>query len=328
MGRYIIKRLIITIPTVLIISIAIFTLLYFTPGDPARMILGESASEAELQEYRAYLGIDRPYFVQLGDYLYKTFIKLDFGKSWYFRTEISEDIMERLPRSFIISMYSLIIGAISGIPLGILAATHQGGVVDKIVLFLSSILHCVPNYVIAFLLIIGFGLHLRWFPIYGIGTPAHYVLPCAAIFFGSFANLSRSMRTSMLEVIRSDFILSAKAQGYSKKNINYIQALPNAMIPIATQLGTQFANALGGTMILETIFTVPGMGLYLQNAIANRDVPIVTAIVIIMAIWFCLVMLFVDLVYGFIDPRIKAQYEAQGKKRRQRKNYKRKAARV
>lgn len=319
MGRYIIKRLLIAIPTIIIIAIAIFTLMYFTPGDPARMVLGESASEAELAEYRSFLGIDRPYIVQLGDYLYRLFIKFDFGKSWYTKTDIMAEVVDRLPRSFIISMYSLIIGAVSGIPLGVIAATHQGSIADKIVLVMSTILHCIPNYVIAFLLIIQFGLNLKWFPIYGVGSAANYVLPCAAIFFGSFAGLSRSMRTSMLEIIRSDFITSARAQGYSRLNIYYLHALPNAMIPIITQLGTQFANALGGTMILETIFTIPGMGLFLQGAIFNRDVPIVTAVVVIMAIWFCLVMVLVDILYGVVDPRIKAQYVAQGKKRRRNK---------
>ena len=229
------------------------------------------------------------------------------------------EIKDRLPRSFVISMYSLIIGAVGGIPLGVIAATHQGSIADKIVLVFSTVLNCIPNYVIAFLLIIAFGLNLKWFPIYGVGSAAHYVLPCAAIFFGSFAGLSRSMRTSMLEVIRSDFVMSARAQGYSRLNVNYLHALPNALIPIITQLGTQFANALGGTMILETIFTIPGMGLFLQGAIFNRDVPIVTAVVVIMAIWFSLVMILVDIMYGVVDPRIKAQYAAQGKKKRGRK---------
>lgn len=318
MGRYIIKRLIITVPTIIVIAIAIFTLLYFTPGDPAKMILGETATEEELASYREYLGVDQPYIVRLGDYLYRLFIKFDLGKSWVFQQNVSDEIAARLPRTFMISMFSILAGALCGIPLGVWAATHQGKLADKFVLVMSSIMHCVPNYVVALLLIIVFALHLRLLPAYGIGSFKYYVLPCAAILLGSFSGLSRSMRTSMLEIIRSDFVVAAKAQGFSKNNVNFIHALPNAMIPIITQMGTQFATALGGTMILETIFTIPGMGLYLQSAINSRDVPVVTSTVVFLAIWFCLVMLVVDILYALIDPRIKAQYEAQGKRRMRR----------
>lgn len=311
MKRYILKRLLITIPTILIIAVAIFTLLYFTPGDPARMILGDEATTEEVESYREYLGIDRPYIVQLGDYLYKLFIKFDLGKSWVYQTNITSEIAARLPRTFAISMYSLLIGALCGIPLGVVAATHQGGTADKIVLVVSSVMHCVPGYVIALLLIIVFALNLHWLPAYGIGGFKYYVLPCTCILLSSFSGLSRSMRTSMLEVIRSDYVMSAKAQGYSTRKVWYRHALPNALIPIATQLGGQFAGALGGTMILETIFSIPGMGLYIQSAIGSRDIPVITSTVVFLAIWFCLVMLLVDILYAVLDPRIKAQYEAQ-----------------
>ncbi len=320
MKRYIIKRLLITIPTILIIAIAIFTLLYFTPGDPAKMILGDTATTEEVEAYREYLGIDRPYFVQLGDYLYKLFIKFDLGKSWVYQTNITDEIIARLPRTFAISMYSLLIGAFCGIPMGVWAATHQGGKADKFVLLISSIMHCVPGYVIALLLIIVFALHLGWFPAYGIGGIKYYILPCASILIGSFSGLSRSMRTSMLEVIRSDFVVSARAQGYSTRSVYYRHALPNALIPIVTQMGAQFAGALGGTIILETIFTIPGMGLYAQSAISSLDIPVVTSTVVILGIWYCLVMVLVDILYAVLDPRIKAQYEAQSKgKPRKRK---------
>lgn len=319
MKRYIIKRLLITIPIILIIAISIFTLLYFTPGDPARMILGDNATNEELEAYREYLGIDRPYFVQLGDYLYRLFIKFDLGKSWIYQTNITDEIMARLPRTFAISMYSMLVGALCGIPLGVRAATHQDKLSDKIVLVLSSVMHCIPGYVIALLLIIAFSLHLNWLPAYGIGSYKHYILPCACIFLTSFSGLSRSMRTSMLEVIRSDYVVSAKAQGYSTASVYYRHALPNALIPIATQMGQQFAGALSGTIILETIFTIPGMGLYAQSAISSRDIPVVTSTVVFLAIWFCLVMLLVDILYAVLDPRIKAQYEAQSARKHRRK---------
>lgn len=317
--QYILKRLLIIVPTIVLIAVMVFTLLYFTPGDPAEMILGSEATEEELASYREYLGIDRPYLVQLGEYLYNLFIKFDLGKSWVLKTDISSDIMARMPRTFVISMYSMLVGALCGIPMGVLAATRQGGLADKIVLFCSSVMHCIPNYVIALLLIIVFSLHLGWLPAYGSSSWRHYILPCATILIGSFSGLSRSMRTSMLEVIRSDYVMAAKAQGFSRRSVYYVHALPNAMIPIITQLGGQFATALSGTIILETIFSIPGMGLYMQSAITVRDRPIIISTVVVLAIWFCLVMLAVDIVYALIDPRIKAQYEAQqGSGRRRR----------
>ena len=320
MKRYIIKRLLITIPTIVIIAVAVFTLLYFTPNDPARMILGSEASVEEVEAYREYLGLNRSYFEQLGDYLYRLFIKFDLGKSWVYQTNITDEIVARLPRTFAISMYSMLIGACFGIPLGVAAATHQGGKIDKFVLVISSVMHCIPGYVVALLLIIVFALHLDWLPAYGIGSFKHYILPCACILITSFSGLSRSMRTSMLEIIRSDFVMSARAQGYSRRSVYYRHALPNAMIPIITQMGQQFAGALGGTMILETIFTIPGMGLYIQSAIGSYDIPIIMSDVVFLSVWFCLVMLLVDILYAFIDPRIKAQYEAQGRKRRKKVN--------
>lgn len=317
MTRYIVKRLLITIPTIVLVAILIFTVLYFTPGDPAEQILGSTATTEELEAYRAYLGIDQPYHVRLLDYLHGLFIEGDLGTSWMSRVNIMDEIRNRLPRTFAISLYSILAGAVCGIPLGVMAAVHQNGKADKFVLVLSSVMHCIPGYVIAMVLIVVFSLKLGWFPPYGITAGLKsYILPCICILLGSFSALSRSMRSQMLEVIRSDFVTAARAQGFSRNAVNYLHALPNALIPIITQIGQQFAGALGGTMILETIFSIPGMGLYVQGAITSRDVPVVTGCVIFLAIWFCLVMLGVDILYALVDPRIKAQYEAQGKARR------------
>ena len=312
MLKYTIKRLLYTIPVILGVAFIIFTLLYFTPGDPAVIILGSNASQEELDEYRAYLGIDRPYVVQLGEYFYNLFIKRDLGVSWISKLPIMDEISMRLPRTFLISLYSILCGALFGIPLGVYAATHQNSLGDKFVLLLSTVMHTIPGYVIALILIIIFAYNLRLFPAYGIDQGIKsYILPCLSILLSSFAGMARSMRTSMLEIIRSDFVTAAKAQGFSKRSVYYRHALPNALIPIITQVGTQFAHALSGTMILETIFSVPGMGNYIQTAISNRDVPIVCGSTIFLAIWFCLVMLAVDLLYAVVDPRIRDQYTSQ-----------------
>lgn len=313
MVRYTIKRLLLTIPIIIIVAVLIFCIMKLTPGDPAKMILGDSATEEELQSYREYLGINRPFLVQLGEYMERVFLHFDFGTSWLSKKSIAEEFATRLPRSFAISCYSILVGALFGIPLGVLAAVKQNTFVDKFILFLSSFMHVIPNYVWALILIIIFSVKLKWLPSYGADSWQCYIMPCAAIFIMGFTGMARMTRSSMLEVIRSDYVMAARAQGFSKRSVNYRHALPNAMIPVITALGTQFSHALGGTMILETIFSIPGTGTYIQGAISNRDLPIVTGTVIILAIWFCLVMLLVDLLYAALDPRIKAQYEARNR---------------
>jgi peptide/nickel transport system permease protein len=310
----------ITIPIILCVTVFVFTLLYFTPGDPATIILGETATTEELQSMREYLGVDQPYIVQLGQYLKKLFIDFDLGESWIYKTNVSWELANRMPRTAAICIYSVLIGAVIGIPLGVLAAVHQNGLADKIILTMSSIMTCVPNYCIALILILVFALQLRWFPAFGIDQGLKsYVLPCVSIMIGSFSGMARQMRSSMLEVIRSDYVVSARAQGYSRNAVNYFHALPNALIPIITMMGTQFASGLGGTMILETIFSIPGVGLYVSGAITKRDRPAIIGSTVFLAILFCLIMLGVDIVYALVDPRIRAQYEAQGQHRKRRK---------
>lgn len=320
MAKYIIKRLLITIPIIVLVTVFVFTLLYFTPGDPATIILGETATTEELQSMREYLGVNQPYIVQLGNYLKSLFIDFDLGESWIYKTNVTFELVNRMPRTTAICIYSVVIGAVLGIPLGVLAATHQNGMADKIVLTVSSIMTCVPNYCIALVLILVFALNLGWLPAYGVDDGLKsYILPCVSIMIGGFSGMARQMRSSMLEVIRSDYVTSARAQGFSRNVVYYCHALPNALIPIITMMGTQFAAGLGGTMILETIFSIPGVGLYISGAITKRDRPAIIGSTVFLAILFCLIMLAVDIVYALVDPRIRAQYEAQGGKRRRRK---------
>ena len=316
MLRYVIKRLLIAIPVVFCVAVLIFTLLYFTPGDPAVMALGASASPEELEAFREFAGLNDPYIVRLGDFLYDLFIKFDLGESWVIRTNVSYEIGNRLPITAGIALFTVVISALIGIPLGVIAAVHQDGIADKIVLVLSSVLRCIPNFWIGLMLVVLFALNLRWLPAYGITEGIRsYILPCITIMLGSFAWTARQMRSSMLEVIRSDYVTAARAQGFSRNSVHYLHALPNALIPIITTLGTQFGMNLGGTIIIETIFSIPGMGSYIQSGIASRDQPIVTGSVVFLAILFSLVMILVDILYAFVDPRIRAQYENQSKKK-------------
>jgi peptide/nickel transport system permease protein len=310
MGQFILRRLLITIPVVICVAVLIFTLMYFTPGDPAVMILGTGSTAAEQATLREYLGLNDPYVVRLGDFLYRVFIKFDLGESWVLRTNISSEIAHRLPRTAGISIYSVLISAVIGIPMGVTAAVKQDSIADKIVLAGSSIMRCIPNFWLALMLVLIFSLKLGWLPVSGINDGIKsYILPCITIMLGSFAWTARQMRSSMLEVIRSDYITAAKAQGFSKTSVCYRHALPNALIPIITIMGQQFAVGLGGTIIIETIFSIPGMGLYINSGINQRDLPVVTGSIVFLGITFCLIMLAVDICYAIADPRIRAQYE-------------------
>lgn len=315
MKRYILRRLLIMIPTIFIVSVLIYSIMELTPGDPAIQILGDTASEEELAEMREYLGLDQPYIVRLGQFLKQLYIDRDLGESWVYRTNITDELANRMPRTFAICVYSVLVSALIGIPLGVMAAVHQNGIADKIILVFSSVMMCMPGFCIALLLLVTFSLRLGWFPSFGIGSFKHYILPCFTIMITSFAGIARQMRSSMLEVIRSDFVTAARAQGFSKNSVNYRHALPNALIPIVTIMGTHFAGGLGGTMILETVFSIPGVGSYVQGGITNRDRPVVTGCVVFLAILFCVIMLCIDIAYAAVDPRIRAQYEERSKKK-------------
>lgn len=320
MLRYIVKRLLILIPVIFCVAVLIFTLLYFTPGDPAVMAMGTAATVEELEAFRDYAGLNDPYLVRLGSFLYDLFIKWDLGESWIYKTNVSFEIATRLPITAGIAVYSVLISAVLGIPLGVLAAVHQDGIADKIVLVMSSVMRCIPNFWVGLMLVLVFALQLNWLPAYGASEGLRsYILPCITIMLGSFAWMTRQMRSSMLEVIRSDYVTAARAQGFSRNSVHFLHALPNALIPIVTILGTQFGMNLGGTIIIETIFSLPGMGTYIQGGISSRDLPIVTGSVVFLAIIFCLIMLAVDILYAFIDPRIRSQYEQQGRRGRLRK---------
>lgn len=307
--RYIAKRLLWLIPVVLGVAFLIFTILYFTPGDPAMMILGSSATASDLEAMRAQLGLDQPYFVQLFTYFRQVFLRFDLGTSLFTAKSISTEIVSRLPHTMILALGSMIISCVIGIPLGITAAVNQNKLGDRLSMVIALAGISMPQFWVGLLLVLLFALHLGWLPASGIGSWQHYVIPIVATSFGGIATNARLVRSSMLEVIRSDYITTARAKGVSRFASVYKHALPNALIPVITQVGASFGKMLGGTIVIETVFSIPGIGLYMINAINNRDYPVVRGSVIFLAIMFSLIILLVDIVYAYVDPRIKAQYE-------------------
>lgn len=315
MARYIGKRLLWMIPIILGVAILVFTMMTFCPGDPAEIILGTTATEADLAAKRVELGLDQPYIVRLAKYLSDVFLHFDLGKSWITNIDIGASIAERMPRTLVLAAVTLAIAFGLGIPLGVVAATHQNKWQDHLSMVLALIGVAVPNFWLALLLIILFSVKLGWLPAMGVGGIEYYILPAVANCAGALANCARQTRSSMLDVIRADYITTARAKGVPERAVITRHALKNALIPIITMMGTSFGRLLGGAMIIETIFSLPGMGSYIIGAVNNRDYPIVQGGSIILAIAFSLAMLLIDLLYAAVDPRIKAQYMSKkGKK--------------
>jgi len=316
MIRYVLKRLLWMIPIILGVTVLVFTLMTFCPSDPAEIILGTTATPADLERQREILGLNQPFPVRLATYLSDVFIKFELGNSWATGVDIVDTIRERLPRTLIITIAITIISFGVGIPLGVTAAVNQNKWQDHTCMVLALVGVSIPNFWLALLLVLLFSVNLGWLPALGIGGLKYYILPALTGSAGGIASSARQTRSSMLDVIRSDYITTARAKGVPEHSVIYSHALKNGIIPIITMMGTQFGRLLGGTMILETIFSIPGMGTYIITAVNNRDYPVVQAGSIFLAITFSICMLLVDMLYAAVDPRIKAQYTRSSKKRR------------
>lgn len=319
MHRYILRRLAMTVLVVLIASIVIFTLVYFVPGDPVKILMSPEATVVELEAKRHSLGLDQPYLVQLGNFLYNAYVKFDLGESWIRGTSVMEGLLERLPYTFQLGIISIVLSSLIGIPLGITAAVHQGRLPDRFCMVFGMICISLPDFWIALLMILLFAQTLNWLPAFGVGGIAYLIMPVIAAGLRSIGTLARQTRSSMLEVIRSDYITTARAKGLKERKVIYQHMLPNALIPIITVIGGSFSGIVAGTVVIEQVFSRPGVGTYLTQAITTRDFPIIRGCVIILAIFTSVMMLLVDLAYAVVDPRIKAQY-ADKSKRRSKKN--------
>jgi len=315
MGRYIVKRILWLIPVVLGVAILIFTIMYFVPGDPAQIILGASATQKEIATLRQTMGLNDPYILQLGRFLKSTFLQLDFGSSYVNHVPVFQALTERFPRTALIAIVCCIFQIVLGIPMGIQAAVHQNKWQDRTLVVLAMVGISIPSFWLAQMMILLFSFKLGWLPAFGITSWKSYIMPCFCSMLMGVANQTRFTRTYMLEQIRSDYVVTARAKGLGEHTIIYKHALSNTLIPLITGIGGDFGAALGGTVIIENVFSIPGIGQYMVNAIGNRDYPVVRGSVVFLSIAFSIIMLLVDLGYAFIDPRIKAQYIAGSRKK-------------
>lgn len=318
MAKYIGKRILLMIPVIIGVVILVFTLMQLTPGDPAEVILGSRATDAQINALRAEMGLNDPYIVQLGRYMGDVFLRFDFGTSYISNVSISTELTQRFPKTLIFAVSGMVLSLLIGIPLGVNAAVHQNSLVDYGSMTLALIGTSLPSFWFSLVLILLFSGKLGWLPAYGIGGIKYWILPIISTAFAGITTMARQMRSGMLEVIHSDYITMAKAKGVKKQSVIYRHALPNALIPVVTVASMSFGTALGGTLIAETIFAIPGVGVYIVNAVSNRDYPVVQGGVILLAVAFSLIMLLCDLLIAAIDPRVKAQITG-GKKRSKKK---------
>ncbi len=315
MLKYIVKRLLLLIPIILGVSAIIFLLKTLTPGDPARQILGNDASEEQVQAKREELGLNDPAIVQYVRYIGGV-VHGDFGESYRTGEPVLSEIVPRLATSAKITLGAVAIGAIIGVLLGIISALKKYTWIDSLVLVISMFFQSVPEFVVALVLIMIFAVQLHLLPATGIETAKGYILPMLCIGLSSVASYTRITRSSMLEVLSEDYIRTARAKGQTEGNITFHHALRNAMIPVAQSIGTNLGNAIGGGMVLETVFGVPGVGKYIVDSITQRNYPSVLGGALIIAIVLTIINLIVDISFVLIDPRLKTTIISGGSKKK------------
>lgn len=308
MRRYIIKRLLLIIPILIGVSFIVYGILSMTPGDPGTSILGSSATQEQIDALNHDLGYDRPFVVRYVDYMYNLIFRMDMGESYRSGTAVWDDIMKKAAVSIRIAVNGMLCATIIGIPLGILSAVKQYSFLDFSTTTLSMILAAIPSLWLGMLLMYCFALKLGWFPSSGIDTWRHYILPMFAIGLPYAAYELRFTRSTMLEAIRQDYVRTCRAKGGEERVVIWKHALKNALLPVITVTGNNFGGLLGGAMITETVYSIPGLGVMLVNAIKTKDIPVAMGTTLFLAGFFCLIMVVVDLLYALVDPRIKAKY--------------------
>lgn len=314
MWKYVLKRLGWTLIIMLCVTILIFTITYFIPGDPARTMLGSLATASDVANLRAKLGLDKSYLAQLGDYLYNLIFHLDFGISWTYQVPVVEELFHRMPLTLLIGGCAMVIQVLLGIPLGVYAATHQGKWQDYASIGISMVLISLPDFWVALMLIVLFSVNLEILPAYGIDNWTCFIMPIIATAISGIAMNARQARSAMLEVFRADYITTARAKGQEEKKVIWRHMFPNAMMPIITIVVGGLTRIVGGAAVIENIFSIPGVGQYMLNGINSMDFPVIRGSVIVLSLFSALSVLLMDLVYAMVDPRIKAQY-ASGKRR-------------
>jgi len=305
MLKVILRRVIVYLPMLLGLTIIVFSMMHLIPGDPAEVILAQSGARPEaVARLRAQLGLDLPLHVQYGQYL-SGLLRGDMGTSLFTYRPVTEIIAQNLPSTMVLTIAAMSLAIVVGVTVGVLAAVYQGTWVDNVAMTLAVVSISMPGFWLGLLLIYLFSLYLGWLPSGGQGSVQHLVLPATVLGANAAATIARLVRSGLLEVLRQEYIMTARSKGLSERLVLFRHALKNALIPLVTVMGLQFGFLLGGTVVIETVFARQGLGRVVVEAIIYKDLPVVQGIVLFVAVTYMLVNLFVDICYALIDPRIR-----------------------
>jgi peptide/nickel transport system permease protein len=312
MFAYVLRRVLSTIPVMAVVALFVFSLLYIAPGDPAAIIAGDQATPADVERIRQGLGLDRPFLVQFGEWLWRL-IHGDIGTSIFTNLPVSTMIAQRLEPTMSLMVITLILAVIVAVPMGVVAAWQAGTWIDRAVMAFAVLGFSVPVFVVGYLLAFVFALQLDWLPVQGYTPIANglgpwlenLVLPSIALGLVYIALIARITRATMLEVLQQDYIRTARAKGLGQVGILFLHALKNASVPIVTVIGIGIALLIGGAVVTESVFAIPGLGRLTVDAILRRDYPVIQGVVLLFSFVYVLVNLMIDLLYTVLDPRIR-----------------------
>ncbi|MBE6969031.1 MAG: ABC transporter permease [Ruminococcaceae bacterium] len=307
MARYVLKRIILMIPVLLGISLVIFTLMYISPGDPGTAILGMSVGGDAIREFNESVGFYDPFWVRYFNYVVDI-IRLDFGSSYQNGGSVLAEIGHRFVPTLKVATFATLFSVLLGVPLGVLSAVKQYSVADYISRVAAITFVAVPPFWLGLMLMQVFALKLQWLPSFGVESWKSYVLPTLCLGFPYSARQLRMARSCVLDTIRQGYIRTARAKGEKESTVIWRHAFKNALLPIITSTAVQFGGLLGGALIAESVFSIPGLGSYLITGINQKDMPVVMGTCLVMAFCFSAVLLVMDIIYAFVDPRIKAKY--------------------
>ena len=308
MAKYIAKRLLQIIPTFLLLTLLVYTILSLSPVDPALMRLGTGATQEAIDEIHHELGLDQPLLVRYGKYMWDLFTKGEMGKSWVMQTSVKKNFIERLPNTLILTALALLLTSVVGIVAGVFAAVNQNSAGDRITMILAMLIISLPNFFLSLICQIFICLKLKWLPVAGAGSFRHFILPSIMLAACRVAGQIRLTRSSMLDVLGQDYVRTAYAKGCSKFRAVTYHALRNGLLPVITGIGNQVGGLVAGAVTVETIFAIPGVGSMLVNAVRSSDIPEVMGPIIFISLLVCIVNLLVDFLYAVVDPRVKLQY--------------------
>jgi len=306
--KFILRRLLLMVPVLLGVIFVIFSIMWITPGDPAQILLGEAARAEDIAALRLEMGLDDPFMVQFVRFVGQV-VTGDLGVSFNSRRPAFDEITDRFPTTIRLAAITVLLAIVVGIPSGILCAVKHQSIFDNITSVLGLVMLSIPNFWLGLMLILFFSVQLGVLPVSGLGTPLHWIMPMLTLGLSASGIYMRFTRSSMLEVIRQDYIRTARAKGQKESKVIFKHALKNALIPVITIVGLSFGALLGGAVLTETVFAIPGIGSFMVISIRARDFPVIQGAVLMIALMFSFINLLVDILYGFVDPRVRSQYK-------------------